>query len=380
MKTFACSPKRNRMKQLFAALLAVAFLFPPSSCKPIRSLGKNPADEDLRRIEMLPNYKSGAFQNLEDFSRDTVARVGKVRWHRMLRYLLVSKPKNTRPQKPLPAVITDLRVNPYGKPTVIWFGHSSVLLKTKTANILFDPNFNPYAGPFKGMIEAFAGTDQYGVKHLPVIDALVISHDHYDHLDYTTVRKLRKKVKRVIVPVGVGSHFRKWGYPPEKITELNWNEAAQLPDGVRITATPAHHRSNRTFAQRKTLWASYVVEADGHKVYFSGDTGYSKHFQQIGEQYGPFDLALMECGQYNPNWPRSHMFPHQTAQAAIDLKAAMTIPIHWGRFAESTHPWDEPVRRLLVSADSLRLPVRVPLIGQPYTIGGAFQQVRWWDF
>jgi L-ascorbate metabolism protein UlaG (beta-lactamase superfamily) len=350
------------------------------SCMSIQSLGKNPSGEDLKKIEALPNYRNGSFQNLEDFFSDmTTVSVRKFKWHRMLKYFL-RKPKNTRPLKPIPSIITDLTSNPYTKPTVIWFGHSSFLLKTATANILFDPNFSAYAGPFKGMIAAFEGTMEYAVKHLPVIDALVISHDHYDHLDYRTVNLLKKKVKRVIVPIGVGSHFRKWGYKPEKITELNWDETIRLNDQLHITATPAHHRSNRTMAQRKTLWASYVVEADGFKVYFSGDTGYSQHFKRIGEQYGPFDLALLECGQYNLKWPRNHMFPHQTARAALDLKTAMTIPIHWARFAESEHPWNEPVNLLLASADSLKVPISIPFIGQPYTIGDTLQRIDWWNF
>jgi L-ascorbate metabolism protein UlaG (beta-lactamase superfamily) len=371
--------QRRQVEKFTSCLLLILLVMIPPACKPIRSLGKNPSGEELKKIEALPNYRNGAFQNMEDSLRDSVVTAGKIKWYRMLKFLLASKPANTRPSKPLPVVLTDLLAN-YPKPTVIWFGHSSFLLKTATANILVDPNFNSYAGPLKGMVPAFEGTMEYRVKDLPPIDALVISHDHYDHLDYTTVRQLKKKVKRVIVPMGVGSHFRKWGYKPEMISELNWNEAVQLNSQLRITATPAHHRSNRTFAQRKTLWASYVIEADGYKIYFSGDTGYSQHFKLIGGQYGPFDLALLECGQYNSKWPRNHIFPYQTARAAVDLKTAMIIPAHWGRFAESEHPWNEPVKRLLASADSLKLPVSVPLIGQPYTIGQSFEQIRWWNF
>ena len=220
----------------------------------------------------------------------------------------------------------------------------------------------------------------YNDKDMPEIDALVISHDHYDHLDYNTVKQLRKKTKRIIGPVGVGSHFRKWGFDADKITELNWNESVSLNDQISITAAPAHHRSNRTFEQRKTLWASYVVKAGSYKVYFSGDTGYSKHFKLIGDQYGPFDLAMMECGQYNKKWSGSHMFPTQTVQASLDLRAKTIIPIHWAKFAESEHAWNEPVKILLPSADSAGLSVSVPFIGQPYSIGDAPQRYPWWDF
>lgn len=372
--------KKTFIALFFGLLTGFFLLLFPLSCQPIKALGKNPSGDELKKIEALPNYKAGEFQNLERIRIDTnsVGTRGP-RWIGMLKYLR-GKPKTTQPPGTLPTVMTDLKKTVYPKPTVVWFGHSSFLLKTATANILVDPNFSGYAGPLRGMITAFKGSNVYDAGDMPVIDALIISHDHYDHLDYETVRQLRKKVKRVIVPIGVGSHFRKWGYDPQIITELNWNESIALNDKFKVTATPAHHRSNRTFASRKTLWASYVIEADGYKIYFSGDTGYSKHFSLIGERYGPFDLAMMECGQYNRRWSQSHMHPSQTAQAAADLKAGMVIPIHWGKFAESDHPWNEPVQLLLKSADSLKLPVSIPFIGQPYTIGDTVLEYNWWDF
>ncbi|WP_345270972.1 MBL fold metallo-hydrolase [Nibrella viscosa] len=377
--------KRRIWELLMGGTLVVAVVL-AQGCNPIRALGKNPSGEALKRIEALPNYQDGAFQNLEQIAQNvqtvrsatTSVRRGP-RWLRMLKYV-TSQPKELLPPKPLVAVKTDLVNTTYNKPTVIWFGHSSFLLKTGAMNILFDPSFSGFAGPVKGAIRAFKGSHVYDHTDMPVIDALVISHDHYDHLDYLTVKRLRKKVKRVIVPIGVGSHFRRWGFPDDMITELNWNESVTLAEAITITATPAHHRSNRTFKQvRKTLWASYVINADGHTLFFSGDSGYSRHFKLIGEQYGPFDLALLECGQYNEKWPQSHMFPVQTAQAALDLRAAMTIPIHWAKYAESEHAWNEPVNLYRKAADSLHVPVTVPRIGEPYTIGTAAIRTDWWN-
>lgn len=364
--------------------LILLFLLP--GCKPVASLGKNPSGERLKKIEALPNYQNGEFQNIDrsvtvGFTSSAVSSslTRRPRWLGMLKYLF-AKPEITRPQKDLPAVITDLKKTTFQTPTVIWFGHSSFLLKTATANILFDPIFGNNAGPLARLVPAFKGTTDYGVTDMPVIDALVISHDHYDHLDYETVKRLRKKVKRVIVPIGVGSHFEKWGYDAKLITELNWNDSVKVNDQIIITATPAHHRSNRTFAQRKTLWASYVIQADGYKLYFSGDTGYSKHFALIGERHGPFDLAMLECGQYNKRWSGSHMHPSLTAKAAVDLKARMVLPVHWGKFAESDHAWNEPPNLLLKNADSLGVNVTVPFLGQPYSIGQPAQQIDWWNF
>lgn len=358
-------------------VLAIAVVISMPNCRPVIALGKNPSGEELKRIERNPNYKNGEFQNLIQTSASTPQR--KMKWTRLFKYLL-RKPKSTKPGKPVPYMLTDLNHLDSNRPVIVWFGHSTFLLKTKSATILVDPSFSGYAGPFRGLVTAFEGTNEYSLKDLPPIDILLISHDHYDHLDYKTVKKLKKKVKKVIVPLGVGSHLRYWGLDPDKISELQWNESVSISDSLRIISTPAHHRSNRTFAQRKTLWTSYVIEADGYKLYFSGDTGYSPHFKLIGEQYGPFDVALIECGQYNINWPQSHLFPWQTAKAAQDLKASLLIPAHWAKFAESTHPWNEPVKKLLPSADSLQIPVFIPYIGQPYSLGQAVEKQDWWDF
>lgn len=372
-----------------ACLLWIVLVLP--GCRPIVSLGRNPKDADLVKIEALPNYRDGAFHNLED----TISRSGSMlhtvgasttapptrrrpRWTGFLKYFFRDK-TSTHPATPIPMMVTDLHKN-FEKPTVIWFGHSSVLVKTKGANVLFDPSFNGFAGPFRGLVNAFEGTNYYVSKDFPELDAVVISHDHYDHLDYTTIRQLRKKTKRFVVPMGVGSHLRRWGIPADKISEVYWHDVVTINDSLRIISTPAHHRSNRTFEQRKTLWSSYILDDGDHKIYFSGDTGYSMHFKLIGDRYGPIDLALLECGQYNERWSRNHMFPWQTVRAAQDLQAGTVIPIHWGKYAESTHAWNEPVNRLMRSADSARLAVSVPYIGEPYSIGDSPLTYRWWDF
>lgn len=364
---------------VFFTFLLGYCLMVPSGCQPIINLGKNPSGEDLQKIETLPNYYDGQFHNLDNLPSGIVAPAGSrgPRWLGLMKYFVGKKPASTRPEQGMPTVQTDLNTS-YAQPTVIWFGHSSFLLKAGGANLLFDPNFSSFAGPFSGLINAFPGSNAYDERQMPQLDAVIISHDHYDHLDYLTMKLLKQKAKRVIVPVGIGSHLRKWGYPAEQIIELYWHQSYRINDSVTVTATPAHHRSNRTMAQRKTLWASYVIQSGKQKIYFSGDTGYSSHFQQIGKQYGPFDLAMMECGQYNSRWPHSHMHPSQTARAARDIGAAVIVPVHWAKFAESMHPWNEPVQLLLKAADSLSVSVSVPMIGEPYSIGQAPKQMEWW--
>jgi L-ascorbate metabolism protein UlaG (beta-lactamase superfamily) len=240
--------------------------------------------------------------------------------------------------------------------------------------------FSGNAGPIPFLVRAFRGSKHYHAGDMPEVDVVVISHDHYDHLDYRTMMRLKDKVKKFVVPAGVGSHLRYWGIEDEKIVEVNWGDLVTLP-GVKIVATPAQHRSNRTFKeQNKTLWASYVIELGGYKLFYSGDGGYGDHFREIGNKFGPFDLALLECGQYSVNWPYTHMMPAQTAQAAVDLRARVMQPVHWAKFAESNHSWNEPMELLLPAAEKLAVKVSVPLIGEIYVLGTSPQQKVWWNF
>lgn len=370
--------------KLTQALRLLSFLLIPlcfSECHTIKSVGKNPSGKSLRELQELPNYTMDGFLNLNEAAVRRVTSGGaprKLTPFRILR-MLNGKPDTVKPKSVIPTVKTDLVNSTYDKPTVIWFGHSCFMIKTKTANILFDPELSTFAGPFSGVVNAFEGADIYKPEDMPAIDVLVVSHDHYDHLDYTTINKLKDQVKRVVVPLGIGSHFKYWGYEKDIITELNWGEAVNINPQLHITAMPAHHRSGRGFNGNKTLWASYVIEVDGYKLFYSGDTGYSAHFKTIGEHFGPFDLAMMECGQYNTRWSESHMFPEQTAQAGADLQAKMILPVHWGKFAEAYHGWNESVKNMLPVADSLNVQVTIPKIGEPYTVGAAPLRAPWWD-
>jgi L-ascorbate metabolism protein UlaG (beta-lactamase superfamily) len=359
----------------FKPSLIILLLTAATGCGIVKSLGRNPRGAALTRIQALPNYKNGAFQNIDSADNGE----NKVKGGNAFKTFF-NRPETVTPQSPLPWIKTDVKNLVAVQPTVVWFGHSSVLIKTQSGNVLIDPVFSNHAGPIPGMIKAFKGTTHYGAKDMPMIDVLLISHDHYDHLDYRTVTQLKNRIKKVVVPMGVGSHFIYWGFKPENIVELNWNESYTLPGGLKVTATPARHRSNRTFAQKKTLWASYVIQTGNYRLFYSGDGGYGNHFKQIGRQYGPFNLALMECGQYNEAWLHHHMLPAQTAQAAADLQARMIQPVHWAKFAESAHPWNEPVNLLLPAAEALHIPVSIPRIGEPYTVGSAAKSLVWWAF
>lgn len=342
-----------------------------AGCGPFRSMGKDPAGEELAGLDTLSNYKNGAFENLAELADSTIK-------HNLMFH---KRPKTIRPSKPLPWVKTDLKSLTATAPTVVWFGHSSLLIKTGQGNILIDPIFSNHAGPVPGVMTAFAGTTNYHAEDMPPIDVLLISHDHYDHLDYRTILKLKSRIKLAIVPMGVGSDLVYWGFDRKKIIELNWNRSTTLPSGLKITATPAQHKSNRSYSkENKTLWASYVIQTGPYRIFYSGDSGYGPHFKQIGQQYGPFDLALMECGQYSPNWPWTHLWLGQTAQAAVDVQARLLQPVHWAKFVEADHPWNEPIKKLVPAAEKANIPLNVPRIGESYTLGDPPKQKVWWDF
>lgn len=337
--------------------------------------GKIPSGNRLARITRSPNYKNGSFQNIEPTE---VTRKG-VSIFKLLKDFS-NRPKTVRPSKELPFVKTDLTQPVAVKPVITWFGHSSYFIKSRHFNILVDPVFSGYASPFPFFGKAFKGADRYAAEDFPEIDLLIITHDHYDHLDYRTITRLAGKIKQVVTPLGVGEHLEYWGIEAAKITELDWWENKTLDAEVTIRATPARHFSGRMFVRGKTLWASFVLNLHGYKIFVGGDSGYDAQFNMIGKTYGPFDLAILENGQYGDDWPYIHMKPEETMQAATDLKARIVLPVHWGKFVLSVHPWNEPIERIVAEAKKLQLPVVTPQIGEPYTIGDIPQANNWWNF
>ncbi len=261
-----------------------------------------------------------------------------------------------------------------------WFGHSAFLLEINGKNILIDPMLGDSPSPLP-----FLGTTRYSkelpieIEQLPAIDAVLISHDHYDHLDYGSIQNLKNKTKHFYVALGVGNHLAAWGIDSARIHELNWGETLKL-DNLTFTATPARHFSGRGLSDRfATLWCSWVIQSPTKKIFFSGDSGYGPHFKEIGNVYGPFDLALLECGQYDTRWQNIHMLPEQTVQAALDVKAKLMMPIHWGAFTLALHSWTEPVTRSSAEAKKLNVSLATPAIGEPFILSGPIPQGRWWE-
>jgi L-ascorbate metabolism protein UlaG (beta-lactamase superfamily) len=338
--------------------------------------GKRPAGSRRQRILASPNAVKGIFQN----ELPTSLNPNKVPMFKMVREA-ASRPKSVRPSRVMPTVKTDLaQLRTSDTPTVVWFGHSSYLITAGGFTVLVDPVFSGNISPIGAFGRAFAGADAYTVADLPPIDLLVITHDHYDHLDYKTIRELAGHVSRIVTPLGVGAHLEYWGLDTGRIAELDWWESTVVTPEVKLTATPARHFSGRTLKRGQTLWASFVLEIAGTKIFIGGDSGYGPHFKTIGERFGPFNLALLECGQYNTSWPQIHMMPEETAQAAQDLGTTVLLPVHWAKFVLANHPWNEPVRRLHAAVQASGLPLALPQIGQPYKIGSGALKSEWWDF
>ena len=288
----------------------------------------------------------------------------KSRWRTLWNHLTEKKPDNLAPSENIRAVKTDLRRLDGSQDAVVWFGHSSYLLVNGGKKILVDPVLTT-SFPASLMMKPFKGTDIYSPEDIPKVDYLVITHDHYDHLDYGTVKAIGNRVGRVVCPLGVGEHFEYWGYPKEKITEMDWYETFVPQNDLRITCLPARHFSGRLFRQNPTLWASYMIEGTS-TVYLGGDSGYGSHFAEIGRQFPYIDLAILENGQYNENWRHIHTLPEQLPAAIHDLGAALNLPVHNGKFALSRHAWDEPMRKIEeAAAKDSSIHVVQAVIGHP---------------
>ncbi|PPA71086.1 MBL fold metallo-hydrolase [Jeotgalibacillus proteolyticus] len=271
-------------------------------------------------------------------------------------------------------------ISPSDDPRVTWFGHSSFYLEFEGKRLLFDPMLGSRPSPV-----SWAGSKRYqrtvpaGPESFTEVDAIVISHDHYDHLDYDSIRKLKDKTPRFIVPMGVRKQLVKWGVPEEKITEHAWWEEVEF-DGLTLACTPARHFSGRgLFNRNVTLWCSWVIKGNETKVFYSGDSGYGPHFKEIGKKYGPFDLTLIECGQYDKRWAGVHMFPEQSVQAHLDVGGRLMIPVHWGAFTLAFHSWTDPVERATKAAIKQGVSISTPKMGETVLIHSDHYPDRaWW--
>lgn len=350
------------MLYLLLSLLLLCCFFALYFSKP--DFGKKPSRRHKAILKKSPHYKNGSFVNLED----TPALAPGKNFISVLFTFLFRKSKNVKPPHPVNSIKTNLNSLQATENCIIWFGHSSYLIQVNGLKILVDPVFSGNASPVPGTNKSFKGSDIYTADDIPQVDYLIITHDHWDHLDYQTVTALKPKINNIITPFGVGSHLIRWGFKPEIIKETDWGDTVKLDGDMNITAVPARHFSGRGLKRNGTLWSAFVLMSTNYRVFIGGDSGYGNHFKQIGREYGPFNMAILECGQYNEAWPYIHMMPKETVKAATDLQAAALLPVHWGKFALSLHDWDEPVKRVKAASEAKGMPLIIPQIGKKIII------------
>ncbi len=337
------------------------------------AFGALPSGARLKKIKQLPNYLDGAIQN----SSPTPMKPEEVSYLTIFKELLKKNPHKS-PQNAIPHLTPDFSAIKGIK--IIWFGHSSYYLNIDGIKVLVDPVFSKRTSPFAFLgTKSFKGTNFISADEIPDLDVILITHDHYDHLDFKSILKLKNKTKLFITSLGAGAHLDRWGIAPEKIKELAWGDTAQV-DGLSFTASPARHFTGRKFKRNQSMWSAFVLETPKGNLYLGGDSGYDTHFATVGDQYGPFELAILECGQYNHFWPLIHMFPEQTVQAAKDLKAKALLPIHWGKFTLAAHNWDDPILKVVKAAAEKKQLIATPMQGESVVIGvdATYPTRQWW--
>lgn len=289
--------------------------------------------------------------------------------------------KVREPEKPIPIQPfnnDELNAEP-DKPKFIWYGHSVGLLQIKGLNLLVDPMFGPDAAPIGPMkIKRFSENALAIIEQLPKIDGVLFTHDHYDHIDLASIKKLMPKVDRWLVGLGIGRHLERWKILSSNIAEFDWWDELDF-SGVKITYTPSRHFTGRgPFDRQQTLWGGWTFKTDQQNIYWSGDGGYGEHFKEIGSRLGPFDHAFMENGQYNELWRQIHLHPEESVQAAIDVGAKVATPVHWAGFNLALHPWKEPIERFTREAQNKALPLSTPRIGKVMSLGEPGGE-DWWS-
>lgn len=337
--------------------------------------GAQPSMEKRRVYEKYDNFEKGKFNNIlppftvvetDNFVDESV------------------HPRDTRepsielPIVPLSKGFFEQKID---APRITWFGHSTLLIEIEGKNILVDPMFGEAASPLLTVgARRFKPGLPLAIQDLPPIDLVLMTHDHYDHLDYESILAIKDKVREFFVPMGMYAHLERWGVDTKRIREFNWKEETQFGN-IRLIFTPTHHYSGRALTDRyASLWGGWIFQTPTHNIYLSGDGGYGPHFAAIGEEYGPFDFAMIECGQYSRFWKHNHLFPEQSALVGQEVGADILMPIHWAGFALAMHSWDDPIKRFLEEASNLGIPVTTPRIGEPIILDETtpLPSSHWW--
>jgi L-ascorbate metabolism protein UlaG (beta-lactamase superfamily) len=331
-------------------------------------------DSQMKKIEDSSNYTEGKFRNYHAWEHPSFGEYLSTGWD----FLFGGDqrtPETILPRKPVDLSL--FTVTGTSQLNATWLGHSSLMINIDGYKIMTDPVFEKsvsFFGPSR-----YNGDVPVDTTQLPEVDIVIISHNHYDHLNKTSIEILNSKTGKFLVPLAVGAELEDAGVPRDKIVELDWWEEYKHDQNLMIVATPAQHFSGRGLTDRdETLWASWVIKAPNHKIYFSGDSGYFDGFKQIGKKYGPFDMTFLETGAYNEKWHHIHMFPEETVQAHLDLRGKILHPIHWATFNLSLHTWYDPMERLTATAQELGVTTSTPIVGETTIYNEHIPQTKWW--
>ena len=336
--------------------------------------GAKPEGERQKRILLSPNFRDGEFKNLDPIP----PRRGNIiqSWTRRM----LSEKDRHRPDFPVPSILTDLKSLDKNSELAIWMGHSSYYFQSRGKRFLVDPVFNTHASPFPFVNRAFDGTMIFTPDDMPEIDYLLITHDHWDHLDYPTVMGIKDKTQAIIVPLGVGAHLERWGIEKGKIYEMDWGDSLQIDNETKLYVLPALHYSSRLMDRNQTLWAAYALIGPDQKIYMGGDSGYGSHLKAAGEQFDGFDIAFLDVGQYNENWRWIHMMPEDLIPAAADLKAKTVFPVHTGKFYQAYHSWDDPYVSIVKVSEGQPYALIMPVPGEIIQLKEPRQYISgWWN-
>jgi L-ascorbate metabolism protein UlaG (beta-lactamase superfamily) len=339
------------------------------------AFGAKPAGERRARAERSGHYRDGAFSNLEPTNKLTPGTFGEMLHHQFF------GEEQRVPAKALPVLkrtAADYATPPASGLRATWIGHATVLLEIDGKRVLTDPVFSARCSPFQWIGPERFAPPPIALDALPPIDAVVVSHDHYDHLDQHTITKLAERGAQFVVPLGIGAHLERWDVAAKQITDLDWHERKLIGD-LQLTATPARHYSGRGVLDGDaTLWASWVIAGPKHRVFFSGDTGYSAQFAKIGAAHGPFDLTLIKVGASDPTWQQIHMSPEEALKTHRDVRGRVLLPVHWGTFNLAYHDWHEPAERVLAAARKAGVTLALPRLGEWVEPPGTVPASAWW--
>ena len=343
--------------------------------------GRAPSGERLKRIQASPHYVNGQFVCLEPIEAMTDDLPDEEKPNRLetLYRVLFGRDDGRVPKELIPSRKADLHAIPREQDVAIWMGHSTFYLQVGGRRMIVDPVFSDYGSPIFFINRAFRGSNVYTAEDIPELDVLLMTHDHWDHLDYATVMALKPKVKEIICPLGVGEFFEQWGFDLAHLHEEDWDTDIALADDFHIHVLPSQHFSGRFLTRNNTEWCGFAIVTPHRRVYISGDGGYGKHFKDIGRRFDGFDLAMMENGQYNMQWHAIHMLPNETAQAAEDVGARILLPAHGGKFALALHTWQAPYADLLRESAGRSYQMVTPLIGEMVDIEHPADFPHWWE-